>query len=80
MAKDGVERPKRALILIEWVPNGVRVSHCVPSDALAGLVADEARDRTPTNMLQIAMRQVQDWIVEYAYGQWSRGEHAQVQR
>ena len=71
----GEERPKRVLILVEWVPNGVRVSHCRPSAALADVAAEEMLDKTPTNMLQLVQRQVTDWINEYAYGAWSRGVH-----
>lgn len=64
---------KRVLLMVEWVPNGVRVSHCRASDALVELAETELIDRSPANLLEIGIRQLQEWVIEYGHGAWSRG-------
>lgn len=67
--------PRRVLFLVEWTAHGPRVSHCKASNALADLAASEMRDRTPANLPEIALRQLQDWYYAYTHGEWSRGVH-----
>jgi hypothetical protein len=67
--------PRSVLFLVEFAPGGPRISHCKPSPALTELVAGEMQDRTPANLPEIGMRQLQDWYYAYTHGEWARGAH-----
>jgi hypothetical protein len=66
-------RERTMLFVVRTGPRGVRVSHCVPSEALAALASDEMCDETPPNMPEISLRHLMEWWGEYMHGRWSRG-------
>jgi hypothetical protein len=66
-------QPRRVLLMLEWTPTGVRVSHCKASEALADLAQAEMLDRTPANLLEIGVNQLREWVYEYSHGKWARG-------